>query len=275
MDRGHLEHEARPGGGARGVQPVHAHDRSEPTERAFTPIDPHALTAQDLLRLLDYTLLKPEETLDGYTRFLKRASRLGAKTVFIPPCYVALAIGMLSASETVVGSCVSFPFGYSAPEAKAAEALALLEEGVQELDVVMNVSAARSREWDLVREDLEEVVTAVRGWERLTSSEPITLKVILETPMLDEEEKRRACLIAAEVGMDYVKTATGFGPGGATVDDVRLMRSVVGGDLGVKASGGIKTWADAGAMLEAGASRIGTSAAPEIVEGFLDARGAL
>lgn len=242
------------------------------SERA--PVDPDALTAQDLLRLLDYTLLRPEETLEGYTRFLKRASRLGTRTVFVPPCYVSLATGMLSGADTVVGSCVSFPHGYSAPEAKAGEALSLLEEGAQELDVVINISAAGSGEWALVREDLEEVVHAVRGWERLTSSAPVLLKAILETAYLDEEARRRACAVAAEAGMDYVKTSTGFGPGGATAEDVRLMRSVVGVALGVKASGGIRTWEDARLMLEAGASRIGTSAAGEIVEGFLGAGGA-
>lgn len=243
----------------------------EAAGRVYSAVDPDALTAGDLLKMLDYTLLKPEETLEGYTRFLKKASRMELRSVFVPPCYVTLAVGMISATGTVVGAPVSFPFGYTAPEVKAAEALSLLEEGARELDVVMNVSAARSGEWELVRDDLEEVVEAVRGWERLTRSAPIVLKVILETSLLADDAKRRACLIAAQVGMDYVKTATGFGPGGATVEDVRLLRSAVGEELGVKASGGIRTWDDARALIAAGANRIGTSAAPEIMEGFLDA----
>lgn len=260
--------------GAGGGPPATGPASPEGARTAYPMVDPDTLTSQDLLRMLDYTLLRPEETLDGYTRFLKRASRFGFRAVFLPPCYVTLAAGMLSTNNILVGAPVSFPFGYSAPEIKAAEALALLEEGARELDIVMNVSAARSGEWDLVREDLDEVVAAVRGWERLTLCAPITLKVILETPLLTDEGKRRACLLAVEAGMDYVKTATGFGPGGATVEDVRLMRSVVGDELGVKAAGGIRTWADTRAMIAAGASRIGTSAAPEIMEDFLDARRA-
>jgi deoxyribose-phosphate aldolase len=235
-------------------------------------IDPESLTTKSLVRLIDYTLLKPEETLDSYTRFLKKAGRWGFRAVMVPPCYVPLASGMLSATDVQIGAPVSFPFGYSSPEAKAAEAMSLLEEGARELDVVMNYSAARSGEWDLVREDLEEVVKAVRGWERITLGGPVILKVILETPRLDNQQKVTACQIACEVGMDYVKTATGFGPGGATVEDIELMREVVGDRVGVKASGGIKTWADMRAMIAAGASRIGTSAGPEIVEDFLNAR---
>ncbi len=235
------------------------------------PVDPDSLSTEDLLRLIDYTLLKPEKTIDDYTAFIATARKWGFKNVFVPPCYVPLASGMLGVTGIGVGAPISFPYGYAATEVKIAEALTAMEEGATEVDLVMNVSAARSGEWDMVAEDFIAVVEAVRGWERLTVKGPVVVKVILETPYLDDEQKREACRQAVSAGMDFVKTATGLGPGGATAEDVRLMRSVVGDETGVKAAGGIRTWADARAMLEAGANRIGTSAGPEIVEDFISA----
>jgi deoxyribose-phosphate aldolase len=137
--------------------------------------------------------------------------------------------------------------------------------------MVMNVSAARSGQWEIIEEDITAVVVAVREWEKVMLQGPVLVKLILETPYLDDEQKREACKRAATGGMDYVKTATGFGPGGATVDDIRLMREAVGDELGVKAAGGIRTWEDAKAMFEAGADRIGTSAGPELLEDFIRA----
>lgn len=235
-------------------------------------LEPGALATEGLLGLLDYTLLKPEEPLESYVRFLAEAKTWGFHSVFVPPCYVPLASGMLIATDVNVGTAVSFPFGYSTPEIKAAEALTALEEGALEIDVVMNISAARSAEWEIVGEDLAAVVGAVREWEKMTLKGPVTVKLILETPFLDDSQKIEACRRAAAAGMDFVKTATGLGPGGATVEDVRLMRGVVGDELGVKAAGGVRTWEDARAMIAAGASRIGTSTAPALVEGFIRAR---
>jgi len=234
-------------------------------------LDPDALTTGDVLAMIDHTLLKPEEPLDAYTKAISDARRWGFNSVFVPPCYVPLASGMLSATDVKVGVPVSFPFGYSTPEIKAAEALAALEEGALEVDMVMNISAARSGEWDMVDEDIAAVVTAVREWEKLTLRGPVAVKLILETAYLDDKQKREACGRAAAGGVDFVKTATGFGPGGATVEDVRLMRGVVGNGLGVKAAGGIRTWEEARAMIAAGATRIGTSAGPELIEDFIRA----
>ncbi len=238
----------------------------------YQAVDPESLDRESLLRTIDYTLLKPEEPMEAYTRFIAEARDWGFANVFVPPCYVPLAAGMLSAASVGVGTPVSFPFGYSAPEAKAAEALTALEDGARELDVVMNVSAARSGEWELVSEDLAVVVSAVRDWEKVTLGGPVVMKLILETPYLDDGQKIRACAAAADAGMDFVKTATGLGPGGATAEDVALMRRAVGDSLGVKAAGGIRSWADARAMFAAGANRIGTSTGPAIVEDFTGGR---
>lgn len=235
-------------------------------------LEPDSLATEGLLDLLDYTLLKPEEPLESYARFLAEAKKWGFRSVFVPPCYVPLAAGMLTATEVKVGTPVSFPFGYAAPETKAAEALTALEDGALEIDVVMNISAARSGDWEMVDEDLAAVIGAVREWEKMTLKGPVTIKLILETPYLDDGQKIEACRRAAAAGMDFVKTATGLGPGGATVEDVRLMREVVGDELGVKAAGGVRTWEDASAMIEAGASRIGTSTGPALVEDFIRAR---
>lgn len=235
--------------------------------------DPRAVSMAELLDLIDYTLLKPERTIGEYSSFVSEALRYGFHSVFVPPCHVPLARGILSGSAVRVGTPVSFPFGYQAPEVKAAETLSALEEGAREVDAVLNISAARSGEWEMVDEDLEAVVGAARTWEKLTGSGPVVVKLILETPYLDDGQKREACRRAAAAGMDFVKTATGFGPGGATPEDVRLMRRAVGDELGVKAAGGVRTWEDARMMLEAGADRIGTSAGPAIVEDFSRARG--
>jgi deoxyribose-phosphate aldolase len=235
------------------------------------PVDPDTLTKDDLLGMIDYTLLKPEADLDAYTTFLAAARDWGFGSVFVPPYYVPLAAGMLSATDLKIGIPVSFPFGYAAPEIKAAEALAALEEGASEIDVVMNISAARSGDWESVDEDLLTVVNAVREWEKFTYKGPVVLKLILETPYLDDDQKIEACKRAAATGMDFVKTATGLGPGGATVYDVGLMRGTVGNELGVKAAGGIRTWEDAKAMIAAGANRLGTSTAPELIEDFIRA----
>jgi len=237
------------------------------------PVDPDTLTADDLVTMIDYTLLKPEADLAAYSAFLAAARQWGFGSVFVPPYYVPLASGMLSGTDVKIGIPVSFPFGYAAPEIKAAEALAALEEGASEVDVVMNISAARSGAWESVDEDLLAVVSAVRDWERITLKGPVVLKLILETPYLDDDQKRHACRRAAATGMDFVKTATGLGPGGATVEDVRLMRQTVGDKLGVKAAGGIRTWEDARVMISAGANRLGTSAAVELVEDFNRATG--
>lgn len=249
-----------------------ARDERDLVAAGAGPIDADSLTVEGLASIIDYTLLKPERSIEDYSVFIATARKYGFRNIFLPPCYAPLAEGMLGASDVGIGVPISFPFGYAAPEVKAEEALRAIDEGACEIDVVMNISAAVSGEWDIVREDLAAVVDSVRRWEKTTLKGPIVVKVILETPYIDDEAKREACRIAVSVGMDFVKTATGLGPGGATAEDIRLMRSVVGDGVGVKAAGGIRTWKDVRVMLDAGANRIGTSAGPEIIEDFLSAK---
>lgn len=234
----------------------------------YPVVDPGSISRESLLEMIDYTLLRPEEGVGAYRRFLEESVQWGFRTAFVPPCHVPMAVEMTGESEVVVGTPVSFPFGYSSSGVKAAEAVSALDDGARELDVVLNVTAAVSGEWELVRKDLDEVVTAVRSWEKASASGPIIIKLILETPYLDDAGKVEACRAAEGAGIDFVKTATGLGPGGATVEDIALMREVVGERLGVKASGGIRTWGDAREMIAAGANRIGTSTGPRIIEDF-------
>jgi deoxyribose-phosphate aldolase len=238
----------------------------------YPSIDPDSLTREDLVRLIDFTLLEPDETLVAYARFLKTAAEWGFGAVFVPPFYIPMACGILSGSPVAVGTPISFPFGYSDPATKTAEALSAIEEGARELEIVMNISAACSGEWEIVEDDLSEVVDAVRSWEDSTLKGPIVVKAVLETPYLDREQKEESGRRAVSAGVDFVKTGTGIVPG-ATPEDVSLLRSIVGDDVGVKAAGGISTWEDARALIAAGACRIGTGTGPELVEGFLRETG--
>ena len=231
------------------------------------------ITFDKLRAVIDYTLLKPEKTEREYVEFLEEALKWSFGSVFVPPCYVAMASSRLHGSGIRVGAPVSFPYGFMTPETKADEAIAVLEDGAAEIDVVMNLSEALSGKWDVVAEDLMTVSFAVREWENYSKSDTITLKVILETPLLTDEMIVEACLIAEESGFNYVKTATGTGFGGAEAADVLLMKRTVGDRLGIKASGGIRSFDNVREMLLSGADRIGTSAGPQILEDYLEESG--
>lgn len=189
-------------------------------------------------------------------RLCQEARSHGFGVIFIPPCYAAEAASAVAGTSIRVGIPVGFPLGGHATAVKVAEARDGVAQGATVLDMVINVSRLKSGDLDAVRADMAEVIRATPHVEH---------KVILETCYLSDEEKITACHLAVEAGMDYVKTSTGFGPAGATVADVRLMRDAVGGKAKVKASGGIRDWPTAKAMLEAGADRIGTSAGLAIV----------
>jgi deoxyribose-phosphate aldolase len=191
-------------------------------------------------------------------RACAEAREHGMCAVCVAPVWVALAARELVGSQVRVASVIGFPHGNTLPEAKAREARLALDAGASELDMVLQVGALRSRDTALVRRDIAGVVRAAR--ERGAQ-----VKVILETALLTEAEKRLACRLAEEAGADFVKTSTGFGPGGATQADVRLLREAVGDRLGVKASGGIRTLGQALAMVRAGADRLGTSASVAIL----------
>lgn len=210
---------------------------------------------------IDQTLLKPEATQAEVRRFCEEARPFAFASVCIHPVHVPLAASLLEDSAVKVCTVVAFPSGAILPELKAHETRILIEKGATEIDMVINIGALKGQDWSLALEDIQSVVQA--------AADKALVKVIFETAMLTRHEKIVACLLAQAAGAEFVKTSTGFGPGGATVEDVALMRRVVGAEIGVKASGGIRTLEAARAMIEAGANRIGSSAGISIVQSAL------
>ncbi len=209
------------------------------------------MAERNLPALIDHTVLRPEATKADVLRLCQEARTHGFTVIFVPPCYVDEAVAAVAGSAVRVGIPIGFPLGGHTTKAKVAEAVEAVSRGARILDMVINVSRLKSGDHDAVRQDIAAVVQATPAVEH---------KVILETCYLTQQEKLTACRLVVEAGAEYVKTSTGFGPAGATVDDVRLMTQAVAGRAKVKASGGIRDWATTRAMLEAGADRIGTSA---------------
>ncbi|MCD6431732.1 deoxyribose-phosphate aldolase [Candidatus Bathyarchaeota archaeon] len=219
------------------------------------------MSREKLAKMIDSTNVKATASRSDIEKLCKDAVHHGFGCVCVNPIYVRLASQLLKGSDVKVCSTVGFPFGATLPEIKALEAIKAVENGAQELDMVINLSALKSGDYEAVKEDIAAVVDAKRLDER------VIVKVIIETACLMDEEKVVACKLAKDAGADFVKTCTGFFGKGATVEDVRLMRQTVGEAMGVKAAGGIRTYADAVAMIRAGANRIGTSTAVQIIEG--------
>lgn len=217
-------------------------------------MDPREIAAS-----IDHTLLKPDATADAIRRLCAEARRFLFASVCVNPYWVRLASDELAESGVAVAAVAGFPLGASETVAKVFEAERAIAEGAREIDMVMNVGELVGGNARGTEEDIRAVVVAAHDRGAL-------VKVILETALLSDAQKRLACECARIAGADFVKTSTGFGPGGATVEDVQLMRSVVGTAMGVKASGGIRTWEDCRAMMAAGANRIGTSAGVAILE---------
>jgi len=215
---------------------------------------------RQLAKMIDHTLVKPAVTKDDVIKLCWEAEKYGFCCAVVNPTFVSLARHMLEATEVKVCSTVGFPFGVTLTEIKAMEARKVVELGAEEIDMVMNVSALKSKNYDTVKRDIKAVVNVKR------LHKDVIVKVIIETGWLTNEEKVITCKLAKEAGADFVKTSTGFFGGKATVEDVRLMRQTVGKDMGVKAAAGIRTLKDALAMIEAGATRIGTSTAVAILE---------
>ncbi len=211
----------------------------------------------DLARYIDHTNLKPEATPADIERLCEEARRHHFASVCVNPCYVPLCKHDLAGSGVHVGTVVGFPLGATNGDQKVFEAKTALRDGADEIDMVINVGFLKAGLFDEVRKEIARVANILGG--------KAILKVIIETCLLSDEEKQRACLLAKEAGADYVKTSTGFNKGGATLEDVRLMRDTVGPQLGVKAAGGIRDAATALAMIRAGANRIGTSSGVAIV----------
>lgn len=205
----------------------------------------------DIRKLIDHTLLKPDASEEAIKRICDEAKEHGFKSVCVNPSRVGFVAAQLEGSDVLPCCVIGFPLGATLPEVKAFEAAAAIEEGAKELDMVINIGAAKDGNWELVKKDIEAVVTAANG--------EAAVKVIIETCLLTDEEKVLACQCAMEAGADFVKTSTGFSTGGALEADVALMRKVVGENLGVKASGGVRTPEDAEKFIKAGASRLGTS----------------
>lgn len=214
------------------------------------------MSGWNLPALIDHTVLRPDATKVEVLRLCEEAKANGFTVIFVPPCYIDEAVAAVVGSGIRVGIPIGFPLGGHSTTIKVAEAVEAVQRGATVLDMVLNISRLKSADHDYVRTDIAEVVKATMGVEH---------KVILETCYLTPQEKRTACRLVVEAGADYVKTSTGFGAAGATVEDVRLLREVVAGRVKVKASGGIRDWKTTRAMLEAGADRIGTSAGLKII----------
>jgi len=222
------------------------------------------LYSREIARAIDHTLLKPEATREQVERLCAEAREHGFATVCVNPTWVPLCADLLRGSETRVCTVVGFPLGATLPEVKAFEASRTVAEGACEVDMVLNLGALKSGDYRLCERDVAAVVEASHRGGAI-------VKVIIEAALLTDDEKVKACVVSQAAGAEFVKTSTGFGPGGATAADVALMRRVVGPDMGVKAAGGVRDLKSAQAMLEAGADRIGASVGVKIVQ---ETRGA-
>lgn len=212
-----------------------------------------------LAKYFDHTILKPDTKKEDVIRVCNEAKEYDFFSVCVNPYYVSLVNENLKGSDVKVTSVIGFPLGASISEVKAFEATKAIEDGADEIDMVINIAALKNKEYDYVEKDIKAVVDACK--------DKALLKVIIETCLLTDEEKVKACELSKKAGADFVKTSTGFSTGGATVEDVALMRKTVGPDIGVKASGGVRDKEKANAVIEAGATRIGASSSIKIVEG--------
>lgn len=216
----------------------------------------------ELAAHIDHTILGPKATREGVQMLCEEAAQFAVASACVDPCYATLAKQALEGTPVKLCVVIGFPSGMTTTEAKAFEAGKAIANGADELDMVVNVAALTGGDRDYVLKDIAAVCDVAKS-----ASRPIAVKVILETALLTDEQKVAGAKIAVEAGTDFVKTSTGFGPGGATVEDIALLRKTVGPDIGVKASGGIRDYDTALAMIEAGASRIGASRTPSILEG--------
>nr|WP_263315038.1 deoxyribose-phosphate aldolase [Mammaliicoccus sp. Marseille-Q6498] len=211
-----------------------------------------------LAKYIDHTALKPDTTLEQIDALLSEAKEYGFKSVCVNPTHVAHASKVLEGSDVLVCTVIGFPLGATTSEVKAFETEDAIKKGANEVDMVINIGALKDGRDEDVKRDIESVISAANG---------VTTKVIIETSLLTDAEKVRACELALAAGADFVKTSTGFSTGGATAEDIKLMRETVGPDLGVKASGGIRSYEDVKTMIDNGATRIGASAGVKILKG--------
>ncbi|MCD8137962.1 deoxyribose-phosphate aldolase [Parabacteroides gordonii] len=219
------------------------------------------LSAEQLAGMIDHTFLKPFGTAENIEKLCAEARKYNFAMVAINPAEVETCVKLLEGSPVRVGAAIGFPLGQTTTECKAFETRDAIEKGATEIDTVINVRALQKGRLDIVKKEIEDMVA-------ICKPAGVICKVILETCYLSDAEKETVCRIAKEAGVDFVKTSTGFGTAGATVEDVALMRRVVGPEIGVKAAGGIRDLDTALAMIKAGATRIGTSSGVSIVEAY-------
>jgi len=223
------------------------------------PSSTSTLSGYDLARYIDHTVLKPEAAEAQIVQLCEEARHYQFMAVCVNPVWVKRCAQLLQGSSTRIATVAGFPLGATLPEVKAYETQHVLEAGAQEVDMVINVGALKSKDYALVTRDIDTVVRTARSGGAIT-------KVIIEAALLDDEEKVIACQLAVEAGAQFVKTSTGFAANGATTHDVALMRQTVGPQVGVKAAGGIRTYAGVLKMIKAGANRIGASASVKIMQ---------
>ncbi|MFB7141841.1 deoxyribose-phosphate aldolase [Gottfriedia sp. NPDC056225] len=216
-------------------------------------------------KLIDHTVLKPETTKAQIEKLCQEAKEHNFASVCVNPTWVSLCASLLKGTEVLVCTVIGFPLGANTKETKGFETKNAIENGAQEVDMVINIGALKDKDYDTVEQDIAAVVNAAKG--------KALVKVIIETSLLTNEEKEMASKLSVKAGADFVKTSTGFSTGGATVEDVALMRKTVGPDIGVKASGGVRDLASVNEMVKAGATRIGTSNGITIVQGNVATEG--
>ena len=215
-------------------------------------------TKRQVAKMIDSTNLRPDATFENIKKLCRDAKKYNFASVCVNPWFVSLASDLLVGSDVKVCTVIGFPLGVSTPETKVFEAKNAVRDGADEIDMVINIGALKDKKYDFVKKEIKNIVNSVGK---------VTVKVIIETCYLNDEEKIKACLIVKEAGAHFVKTSTGFGSKGASAEDVSLMRKTIGSNMGIKAAGGVRTIDDAIKMIDAGANRIGTSRAVEIVEG--------
>lgn len=212
----------------------------------------------NIASMIDHTLLKPEATETMIEKLCNEAMEYGFKAVCVNPYFVKKAKELLNGTNVKVATVIGFPLGATLKEVKAFEATESIKNGADEVDMVINIGALKNKDYDVVKEDIEAVVEAAK--------DKAIVKVIIETCLLTDEEKVKACELSKDAGADFVKTSTGFSTGGATVEDVDLMKNTVGDSMKIKASGGVRDYDTAKAMIDVGASRIGASSSVKIVK---------
>lgn len=225
-------------------------------------ISGEGLVHPEMAKYFDHTVLHANTKTEKVIKFCEEAAKYHFAAVCINPTHVALAHEKLKGTGVKVATVIGFPLGANTPEVKAFEVRDAIAHGVDEVDMVINIGAVKDGNWTLVKDDIDAVIKAARS-----SSRYIGVKVIIETCLLTKDEKIRVCEICRDLGADFVKTSTGFSTGGATVEDVKLMKQVVGPNVQVKASTGIKTYDDVRRLVEAGATRMGSSAGVKVVTG--------